>query len=533
MRTPPRRAALESRTPRSAARPPPWLLLTLAFAAGLVVSSVLFPAFRAPDERAHIDMSRWTAQRLDASASVVHAPDEERFTSAQVHEAAARTGLVAPPGELPPLPAGAATPRRDRPPFAALAPDVPGDLRNQMTQHPPGYYVLAGVVSSWLESPRPQGVAFDLQIVALRLLSALLFLPLPAAAALAARRLGAGGAAAGVAALLPLGVPMVSHIGAAVNNDALLVFAGAVATPLLLAAAVGERSWPATAGVAVLGGLALLAKGFGLLVPLWAGMAYAAGARRGTLAPALAHGAVAAGGALLLGGWWWVRNLLVLGEVQPHHAPLADPPLGFEPDWGWWVPFALHRFVRRFWIEPDTIQDVWRWEWLATAALVALIGIGLRAAVRRGLGRPALVALAPAAMATGLLAVGTVDLYRSTAYPAGIQGRYVYLGIAGLGAVAALAVSATAARRWLAVAGVAAGVVALQAWAWLAALDFYWGTPGDGLGESARAMLAWSPLPPAVVVVAAASFWVLLAAATVRLVAAAAGEGRAPGEPGR
>src|SRR5680860_323539 len=36
----------------------------------------------------------------------------------------------------------------------------------------------------------------------------------------------------------------------------------------------------------------------------------------------------------------------------------------------------------------------------------------------------------------------------------------------------------------------------MQAWAWTAALGFYWGTQSPGPADELRAVAAWSPLPP-------------------------------------
>jgi small subunit ribosomal protein S36 len=89
------------------------------------------------------------------------------------------------------------------------------------------------------------GWSFPAQLGVLRLLSALLLLPLPALAAAAARRLGAAPAVVTAAALLPLAVPQLAHVGASVNNDVLLVLLGAaVAVPLLGVSRVTSRGAP-------------------------------------------------------------------------------------------------------------------------------------------------------------------------------------------------------------------------------------------------------------------------------------------------
>jgi MYXO-CTERM domain-containing protein len=482
-------------------------LLVVAFAASLLVQAVLFPPFRAPDERAHVDMARYVGERLADGRGLVYPPDDERQIAEAVHEAVRRSRDE---GGLAPLPAADAPPRGTRPSFAAL--EAPGttDARNAATQHPPLYYGMVGAASRVLE--RGEAPPFDLHVVLLRLLTAALLVPLPLLCAAAARRLGAGLIGAGTAALVPLAVPMLAHIGASVNNDPLLLAVFAAMTPLCLAVARGRASWPAAVGLGVLGGAALLTKGFALVAPAWLALAFGSGyltVRRRVL---LWQGVVSIGIASLLGGWWWLRNLAVLGEIQPHHASFRAAGADFAPDWVWWAPFAVLRFARRFWIEPDTVGGAPPWELAPTAGLLALVVLGALAAWRRRLHGPLLVALFPSAALTALIFYGGVSLYLETGEPFGIHGRYVYPGLLGVAALVGLAAHAAGGRRGRAVLvglGVTAGV--LQAVAWTAALRTYWGT-GAGVGPALEALGAWSPLPLPLVALAALVHWLALPA---------------------
>src|SRR5680860_1222420 len=101
------------------------------------------------------------------------------------------------------------------------------------------------------------------------------------------------------------------------------------------------------------------------------------------------------------GGWWWLRNLLVLGEVQPSHASVGLAPADLIPDWGWWAGFAAQRFLRRFWIEPDTVQQVPPWYAVTALPLVAGLAYGSWRALRRRRGASLLVSLLPAPLLVG------------------------------------------------------------------------------------------------------------------------------------
>jgi hypothetical protein len=490
-----------------------WVLLCAAFGAGLLVNAVLYPPFRAPDERAHIDMSRYLAERMSSGAGVAYPADDERWLGEPVREAARATGHGADATVGTPLRAEDAPPRGARPSFGELAAEVPSGARNQMTQHPPAYYALTGALSVWLEGATTASA--HLEVVLLRLLGGLLLVALPYLSAVAALRLGVDDVGATVAALVPLAIPMLGHIGASVNNDVLVTALGAGLTPLLLAVGTARGALARAAAVGTLAGAALLTKGFGLVFLLWIAAAYGLTAWRQRRAEVAAHGAAALVLAVAVGGWWWVRNVLTVGALQPHHQhfPSADP--GAAADWWWWIGLAARRFAQRFWYEPDIAAGAGAvWAALALLALLVVAGVGAVRAARRGAGSRAAVAAFPFLSLTAVVLFGAAQLYLRSGAPFGIHGRYAYPGLVGVAAlVAAASRGAPLSARHGAVVAATAIAAIWQSWAWVAALRQYWGPEGGSLSDGVTAMLAWSPLPPAVVGLAAVAHWVLLAGA--------------------
>ncbi len=510
-----------------------WALVAV-FGLLLAVQAVLFPTYRSPDEPAHVDMTR-------AVRAEWRWPDPgERRLSVEVTNS---WGLVAYRPWDPGLPFDRrlAPPRGERLTFADLGPDRPSDIPQQMTQHPPLYY-LGGAVVLAAADALPFTMAYDVEVLLLRFYSAVLVLPLPVLAWATAWRATGDRAAALVAATLPLAVPMLTHIGSSVNNDNLLVVLVAAMTALLAGVAKGDLSARTAVAVGVLGALALLTKGFALALPPVVAAAYLLGARRPLLSrfwvrqvPAggterhpermgrgwglLGRRGGAALGVMLAGGlWWWVANLVRHGSLQPLPFVERGVPEGFTPDLAWWAPFALERFASRFWFEPVTVPGGSTTPGVvASLVLLALVGAAF-AVVRTGATRADLAVLClPFLGIFAVVAYGALDLYLDTGAPRGIHGRYTYPGLAGVAAVAAAGVVSLLGRhrRWapLAVLGVA-GALQLQAGVWT--LDRWWGSTETGLADSTRALLAWSPLAsPAlvalVVLLAAASAFAALA----------------------
>lgn len=476
-------------------------LLTAVFAAVLFSYSVAVPFYRAPDEATHIDM-------------VLFAAGDEPWPFTGGHKISRRVSVSfevvrwthGDPYDNPPLRRDEAPPR-PRPAFAELARDVWSSLGNQQAQHPPLYYNLLAGAHAAGEALTPQPWSFDETAGFLRLVNAAMVLPLPLLIWTTARRLGADPSVGVAAAAVPLGIPVLTHIGAAVNNDNLLVLLVGIATWLTARVLTGDRS-PVTAIVlGGVGGLAMLTKGFALFIPLWLLVVYALAAWR---APdrrtALATGEVGVGALALataVGGMWWLRNLVVLGMIQPSLArpPPADPD--FVPSVSEWLAVFVPRLNARFWGElgwrhvslPEPVM------WAATALVAAGI---LVAAVRRlGVMRHGAAALlVPFAGILPIVVYGSWSHYAGSGVMAGANGRYLFPAVVGVAVAAAAgwAHMLGAWARWLPLAVVAAAG-AMQALAVQGVLLRFWG-PAEAASEraSAAALLAWAPWPPGVVV---------------------------------
>lgn len=468
-------------------------LVTALFALLLVAYSLIFPAYRGPDEPQHVDLSLFVRERLAY-------PDVgDRFLAGSVEESmrVVRFGR-----DSRHLTEEAAPPRDERPPLDDVE-ETGGGRINQMPQHPPLYYGGMAVGTATVDTLIPGDVTtrpFDRTVAMMRVLNALLIVPIPILAFLVVRRLG-GSADAGVAAaLVPVGIPQLLHIGSAVNNDNLLSLLFGVLTVLVVGVARGRTSTWVALGVGGLAGAALLTKGFAFVAPFWIGAAYlVAGWRTGQWRRAGVNLAVAMGTLLAVGGWWWIRNAVVFGTVQPGVRLLPDAPPSFEPEALWWL--------RRFgaWI----VERFWGWfGWfdvrMPLAAIVAgavVVGVGVLAALvmRRRLRADIVLLLVPMVGIALIVAFGAYQSYARTGLTPAIQGRYLFPGVVGLAAGAGLGLSALTGtgRRWLPPAllggGAAMHLVALRA-----VMPVYWGpTAPASVGDRLGAMLAWSPWPAA------------------------------------
>jgi 4-amino-4-deoxy-L-arabinose transferase-like glycosyltransferase len=308
---------------------------------------------------------------------------------------------------------------------------------DQMTQHPPGYYAVMAVPTRIFglidDTPREA-------IFIMRLLSALLLIPLPYLAFRLTRSLG-GTATAGLsAAFLPAGLPQLTHVGAAVNNDALII----TLASLLVVQAVELARFGATLKRATWFGItyaaALLTKGMALpLVVLVVG-AYLLAARREGIRSVLRPFAVTA--AISCAGLaWWVANIVRFGTLQPDGYPAAwvkQLPHGTVTLHTWFGGF-FDSMTKSFWLDAGWLEmDPPRWGYLtASVVLLLLIVVGFV----RSRGRRGLFVLAQA----GWIAVFVTIFQQSHAQLvaratlAGSQGRYLFVGATAMATALALA----------------------------------------------------------------------------------------------
>jgi small subunit ribosomal protein S36 len=502
-------------------RRPPVLvwLAVLAFALIGSVWTLAVPAFRAPDEPAHLDLVLYLADGNPYPAW------DGRFFGEAMQLDTDRY-LIDSHYSWPRFDAADAPPRGDRPDvddLGGLTPDAnarhPDERRagypyvyNQMPQHPPLYYeAMAGIVrfERWVlpGSDRP---SLDRELGLLRLVNVLLLAPLPLLAWATVVRLGGDDRAARVASLLPLGLPQLGYIGAALNNDNLLTLLGGVLAVLLAGVARGRRSRRTNVAVGVTIGLALLTKAFALMFVPWLFAAYALGAWTSRRWRTHAIDALVAGGvAAAVGTWWWIANWVRFGEPAPTSETLthttAQRPPGFQADLVSYLGTFASRLVSRTWLWVGFRNPKLE---LAPALVVVLtLAVAAAAVVAFRRASPHLTTAAgPRRWDLALACVPIVltvvfvfrrawNLHATTGGLPFIQGRYLFGALLGPLALVALGVAALL-GRWAAGA-VIAWIVALQAWSLAKVLDGSW--TGPGTFGPLRSALAWSPWPPVLV----------------------------------
>ncbi|WHP18354.1 DUF2142 domain-containing protein [Cellulomonas sp. ES6] len=517
-----RRARREAER-RPPARPEPlpravWAVTATWFAV-LLCWSVLLPTFRSADEPSHVGASLAWEQTREWPGF------KELYAWAQTdaaEELARRDGY-------PALLRGDAVPRADRPSFDELAPPGFGPELSNMGQHPPGYYVLLGVVTAAL----PDSTPYDLEVWVLRLLNVLALTPLPLLAAATARALTRNRAVIVTAALAPLAVPQLGALGAAVNNDNLLVATCATVTLGAVLASRGDLRLRTAVWTGLALAVGLLTKAWALLFVPVVVLAYVIGWRR-TRSPGRAAAAlVTAGATAALGGWWWIANLLRYGTLQPagHLRRLAEPLEAAEA-WPRYAHDAFVLMVSRFWaalsIKPGDAASVseasvqpyplWFTTTLSVLALAAVAVVLVRRRTWDARRVDGWLLVTPFVLNVLILLQSTWTLYLATGAPRGLQGRYLFPTLTGMAVAAALGATALLPRTWVSRLPVVLGCAALAftGSAMLKVLDFHWA--GSGLLGRLAALGAWSPLPPALTVLVLAAVPVCGAGLVVALV---------------
>jgi len=424
--------------------------------------SVLTPPFRAPDEFNH----------LNSALRIAHGggwPEPGRALLAPAVERAMTEGGW--PGDLPggralnpEVPAFVAqtpVPRAERSRIetsqavrdrtgalddgvvaAAVNADAPtrpdaaaqgADVVDQMTQHPPGWYALGGGL---LRLTGLHEGRWDHALLTLRLLGAVLLMPVVPLASSCVLRLTSSRGAALVAAAFPLAIPQVGHIMGAATNDTLIVSLGAVATYLAVRVVTGDVRRRGAVGLGLAAGAAMLTKLMGaFLIPV---IVIAFAVARVPWRTRVRRCLTALAVAFATGGWWWARNLLTLGTLQPAGAPR---------DVSWIAPVpgdeVLGRSVRAMarsffgslgWLEIWMPYDV-VWVAVALVAATAVVALGVRGARRAAL----TVLVLPAGLWAGVIG-NALSFWRETGRIVALQGRYVFGGLTALAVVMGLAV---------------------------------------------------------------------------------------------
>lgn len=466
-----------------------WVALLLAW-------TVLLPTYRSADEVAHVS----AAIAFGATHSW---PGYKRLHHAdQVVDTLEAAGIRTNPGpgqdRYYPLPADGAQPRDSRQPFVQPGEAVTLGHVNPIGQHPPGYYAILALVDKVL----PAGTPYTVTVWVFRLVSVLLMAPLPWLLAAVTRRLGADPPGVVLAAAVPFLIPQLGALGGSVNNDSLVIVACAVLAWLCTRIATGDLRWRTAVGAGLVLAVALLAKAWGLVfVPVLVA-AYAIAAARGRTWRGPLVRLVTVGALSLLGAWWWLRNLLVFGKLQPAgHAARLDVPLGIGDVLGPYVRTAVDLIPLRFWatlsIKPgQPFPTALTWA-LSLALLTAMALFVVRRRSYLATRADALLLVAPFVLCLAVLVSEGLELYRVFGSPKGMQGRYLYAGLAGIAAALGLGVMATVPARFRgAVAtAVALGGTVLVGFSVARVLDFHYA--GETWGERLLALTAWSPLPPA------------------------------------
>jgi 4-amino-4-deoxy-L-arabinose transferase-like glycosyltransferase len=504
----------------TAAAGPRWTDLRRPLAAltavqlGLLLTwSLVVPTFRGADENVHHDFLR----HLTTTWSY---PDYDglRVSRRTLDATSSSPAFVA---DGPAVDADAATHRADRPGWADLGPDVRNGPPNQMPQHPPLYYEAAGAALRVIDGDGT--MPLDRAVWLLRLLSVLAMAPLPLIAADVARRFTASRAIVLAAAAGVLAVPQLTHLGATVSNDPLMILLGSLTLAGVARLATGDQRRGVLVATGVLAGLTMFTKGFG--VPVAPAVALACLLpllrRAGTRAPAqrtLGRAALVAALAFAFGGWWWVRNALVYGTPQPgvrlrERVPDVDlDVMRFAGDFS-------ERLVGSFWGNFGWFEA--RLPIALSAGLTVVMVVAIVAACWGHLPRAVLVL--PAAAASLMVLSAGWGAFKKTGVSYATQGRYLFTGIVGLMVLVALGVARLNGGRvrWQPVAtlGLALGLQGASLWI---CLDRYWA--GPGVGDQVRAMTRFAPVPGAVTttIVAATA---LAGAAALGTLWARAGEG--------
>lgn len=496
----------------------PWVI-AISTASLLVVYSLVVPLYQAPDEAQHIDLvlalhqgdgwpdvgERTLARQLRTTFPLVQFSQgaNDRRSTADI------------------------VPRDERPSLRELSADPQTIGTNHAAQHPPLYYLLLAIFSL----PFLTEWRFDQALNLLRLTDIAFISAIPLFAFFSARRLGLDHAHGLVAALFVLGIPQLLHIGGSVSNDTLLAFLFA-ALFFLLSLMIDEgprlRTDLFIGGVA---GLAALTKAFGLLFPVVVAGGYALASakhKREGRPPSrrnfLYHAAIAIGVGALISAWWWARNLALYGRLLPPGLAIAAADAAFTPDFRDWAGIGLPRLVRSYWGQFGHLSlPLPGWLWGTATAMICLATIValMRDSRTKRLWWRAVLAwlLLPTLVLALITPIQSWRAYTETGRIGGLQGRYLFIGLVGVGIVAAIGwIHMLPRTGW----GSPVGWYALlAAFMHLEALHLilttYWGSdgPATSIGQSWTAFLAGSPWPECITVSIVSLSMVLLLIVTV------------------
>ncbi|WP_188042991.1 DUF2142 domain-containing protein [Changpingibacter yushuensis] len=420
-------------------------VISLAFVVWQCVWAVATPSFRGPDEIQHFNSILRVATTGDwpdpggatIDSQVVIAIHEAGFMAgdpdffAIANKSPLRGGM----GEF----AGYATPYQ----FATITPHLdrtvidygttePTNLTDQMTQHPPLYYMVVGGVIKTLGA---LDWTWDRQLLLARIVSILMTAPIVPALIFTARRVGLSRRTSLVTGVLAFIVPQLVFVTSVVTNDALAIGAGALTIAACAAGMFGKGSWRAVicAGLAL--GLGLWSKGTFLPFGLVVGLAFVLNRQAGSARMRWLKGISAGLIGVVTGGFWWIRNLVTFGTLQPSGLSRHSVEEGTD-----FVKFLRQAF--RLFVDSSWGEFGWLEWWLRAPVIAVLAGVTallLIISLAKGPDLLKKLNLLGFYFLVGIvLLVQAWSAFQETGYTQGIQGRYLFPGIVGMLVVAAL-----------------------------------------------------------------------------------------------
>jgi small subunit ribosomal protein S36 len=466
----------------------------------LALWSTLAPLGRAPDEPVHADL-------VDHIARGGSYPDFDgrrtstAMISAFLDHVPGLNGHWLTPESAPPRPG--------RKTFEEYGGDAPSVYSNQMPQHPPMYYWTTGTALRVERAVSPDShPPLDREWNIVRLMNAAMVLPLPLVTWAAARRLRASATAATAAAIVPLAIPQVLHIGASINNDNLLILlCGVVAVPVA-GVLRGDRRRTQAALIGTIAGLALLTKSFALALLPWIALAYGyqAWRERDRWKRSIGCLLIAAAAMVVVGGWWPARNVWRGDGPYPSIlTPATGGPTEAVSDPIVWSRQFVTNVVQRFW------GDFGFFDAPMTQALVIVATVAVAVAAVLAFVPPprkrkpdvtgptrgqlaVFGSLLPVLVA--LLAIVAYDQRGMGGRTPWMQGRYLFGALVPLSIVVAIGL-VRALTRWSPVAVLGAALV-MQFDAARVGLRAWWAEPDASVTRSLDAIVRWSPWPAAV-----------------------------------
>lgn len=485
--------------------------VTLLFGVLLTFYSQLAPLGRSPDEAGHVDLILWVRAgepypQYDEHHSGLGA------TMAWASYAPGFENAYDPQDQGLWLVPEAAPDRSSRRAFEEWGGAEPTGVISQLPQHPSLYYRTAAAALGAVEWVVPGTSApLDRTWHTLRLFSVALVVPLPLLCWAASRRLGATGTAPLAAAVVPLCVPQLHHIGSSVNNDNLLVLLSAIDAVLLAGVIRGDQRRSIALAVGAVTGLALLTKAFAVVLLPWIALAYGYRLRTGhERRRAATNVAIGGGTAAAMSAWWYLRNLVRHGHPSPSvlDGTFGRAPAGFEPDTLWYARRFTTTVLQRFWgnfgyyeVPLPVVLVIAGSVLFLLATAIAFYGArsrddGGRSSPSAPSARMLAVMAAPVVLLIGVIFLRAYALYRSSGLLPFLQGRYLFGAMVSIAVVVGFG-AAHVLRRWAPVTLLAVGAV-MHLGAVRGALRAWWAEPDASVRRSVEAMVAWSPWPSAI-----------------------------------